>query len=74
MDNANLRTALMSACNHNIPEVALAILATGKSNPEARDKYGCDAMYYTKSPDLKYAIRRECAYLRRKAFVISLGL
>jgi ankyrin repeat protein len=37
-------TALTSACAKNMPEVALALIATGKSNPEVRSKDGNTAL------------------------------
>jgi len=39
-------TALKHACSRNMPEVALALIATGKSNPGAQDEFGDTALIW----------------------------
>jgi len=70
----NGHTALIIACKNHMTEVALAILATGDSNPLAVDENMHDALYYAKTPELKFWIRREQAYFRRRYLVFGMEM
>jgi hypothetical protein len=62
----------MIACKYYSTDVALAIIATGESKSLATDNVGHDALYFARTCGLKFWIRREQAYERRRFVIIGL--
>lgn len=62
-------TALMFACEHKMVGTVSALIATGKSNLGAKNKYGGTAYDYA-SPELAEKMRKEEAHLRRRYLTI----